>query len=154
MKVVPIPQLPLLTGSNQPIGSAAPADLGVDEAEERAACDDLGMRVVDEVSVVVEASGAETLGSGGQRENSEIPGVLLRSGEEEGGEDGGLPPLRLALLWERVVVLENSRGGGFRPGDVVPWRRRRRRRRGGGGGGEHRGRGRRQCILRFAAAVT
>ncbi|KAF0908466.1 hypothetical protein E2562_025430 [Oryza meyeriana var. granulata] len=68
MQVVPIPQPPFLTsaGSNQPIRHTATADLGVDEAEERAACYDLGMRIVYEVPVVVEASGAEALGPGGQ----------------------------------------------------------------------------------------
>jgi hypothetical protein len=99
MKAVPIPQppSPSIPGSNQPIRRGATADLGVDEAEQRAASDDLSVRVVNEVPTCAEHRGTEALGAGAHGEHSEAVRVL-RGREEDGGEDRGLAPLRLPFL--------------------------------------------------------
>jgi hypothetical protein len=66
MKAVPIPQppSPAILASNQPLRRCPAADLRVKEAEQRAASDDLGVRIVDEVSATAEPRGAEALGAG------------------------------------------------------------------------------------------
>lgn len=137
MKAVPIPQppSPTITGSNQPLRRGTAADSGVDEAEKRAASDDLGVRVVDEVPAGAEHRGAEALGAGAHGENGAGAVRVLRGGEEEGGEDRRLAPLRLAFLGKGAVVPERRRGRGFRPGGGDGGALLRRRR---GGGGHHR----------------
>ena len=66
MKGVPIPQppSPAILGSNQPLRRGPAVDLRVKEADQRAASDDLGVRIVDEVSATAEPRGAEALGAG------------------------------------------------------------------------------------------
>jgi hypothetical protein len=148
---MPISQPPSSTiaGWNQPIRCGAAANLGVDEAEQRTAGDGLCVGVVDEVPAAAEACGAQALGAGGHGQDYRPEG-LLHGGEEEGGENRGLAPLRLALLGERAVVPEDGRGHGLRPGGAVsfPWRRRRGRGEHGGWAAQQSGRcaGRRRVV--------
>jgi hypothetical protein len=109
MKIMSISQPPSSTiaGSNQPIRCGVAANLGVDEAEQRTAGDDLCVGVVDEIPAAAEACGAQALGTGSQEQDYRPEG-LLHGGEEEGGENRGLAPLRLALLGERTVVPEGG----------------------------------------------
>ena len=136
---LPQPPSPTIHGSNQPLKRGAAADLRVDEGEQRAASDDLGVRVVDEVPAGAEHRGTEALGAGAHGEDSEAVRVL-QGGEEEGGEDRGLAPLRFPFPGQGAVVPERRRGRGFRPGGggggALLWRRR--------GGGQH---GRRRWVV-------
>jgi len=135
MKGVPIPQPPSppILGSNQPLRQGPAADLRVKEAEQRATSDDLSVRIVDEVAATAELRGAEALGAGPHGQDGGALRVL-RGGEEEGGEDCGLAPLRLPFLGQGAVVPERRRGRGLRPGGgsdgALMWRCR--------GGGQHR----------------
>lgn len=81
------------------------------------------MGVMDKVTARSEACCADALGAGGEGEDGGVQWVLRR-GEQEGGEDSGLTPLRLALLGEGIVLAEGGRGGGLGPQDaVLPLRR-------------------------------
>lgn len=135
MKAMPIPQppSPTMPRSNQPIRRGAAADLRVDVAQQRAARDDLGVRVVDDVPAGAEHRGTEALGACAHGEDSEAARVMRGGGEEEGGENRGLAPLRLPFLGQGAIVPERCRGRGFHPGGggsgALLWRRR--------GGGQH-----------------
>lgn len=132
MQLMPVPQppLPISARGNQPTWRVVCANLSINEAEESTAGDDLGMGVVDEVAARPEACCTEAFGAGCQGEDSGVQWILRR-GEQEGGEDSGLTPLRLALLGEGTVLAEGGRGGGLGPQDAVSRLRR--------GGVEHLG---------------
>ena len=111
MQLMPVPQPPppISARCNQPTWWVVCVNLGINEAEERTAGDDLGMGVMDKVTARSEACCADALGAGGEGEDGGVQWVLRR-GEQEGGEDSGLTPLRLALLGECIVLAEGGRG--------------------------------------------
>ncbi|KAI5020162.1 hypothetical protein ZWY2020_045050 [Hordeum vulgare] len=109
MQLMPVlkPPPPISAKGDQPTWWVVCTDLGIDEVEERAVGDDLGMGVMDEVTARSEACCAEAFGAGGEGEDGGLSGF---SGEESRKAAGtvdsrpcGFPFLGRARYWRRAA---------------------------------------------------